>query len=70
MKEFSLSGHEFIQLDSLLKVMGLCPSGGMAKSMIAQGHVRVDGNVELRKRCKIRKGQVIEYEGNKTVVKP
>jgi ribosome-associated protein len=31
----------------------------MAKAMIADGEVRVDGAVELRKRCKLHKGQVV-----------
>jgi len=69
MEEFSLGGHEFIELHSLLKVMGLCESGGRAKSVISEGCVTVDGNVELRKRCKIREGHVVEYEGHKIVVK-
>ncbi len=69
MEEVRLGGHEFIELNHLLKVAGLCPSGGMAKAMIAEGRVKVDGNVELRKRCKIRQGQVVEFEGHKVIVK-
>lgn len=69
MEEFCLSGHEFIELHSLLKVMGFCETGGMAKSVIAEGRVRVDGNVEFRKRCKIRESQIVEYESHKIVVK-
>jgi ribosome-associated protein len=63
MIEFSLEGHEFIELDKLLKVTGLCLSGGMAKHLIAEGRVTVDGQVELRKRCKIRSGQTVGFEG-------
>jgi ribosome-associated protein len=33
--------------------------------VIADGQVRVDGQVELRKRCKIRQGQLVEFEGRK-----
>jgi ribosome-associated protein len=69
MEEFELEGHEFIELNHLLKVTGLCASGGMAKAFIAEGRVKVDGNVELRKRCKIRSGQVVEFEGHRIVVK-
>ena len=68
-KEFSLDGHEFIELHNLLKVTGLSETGGMAKSVVAAGRVRVDGNVELRKRCKIREGQIVEYESDKIIVK-
>ncbi len=69
MEEFTLGSNEFIELNSLLKVIGLCDSGGMAKTVIAEGRVKVDGNVELRKRCKIRKGQIVEFEGHKIIVK-
>ena len=69
MEEFQLEGREFIELHNLLKVIGLCESGGMAKAVIAEGMVKVDGNVELRKRCKIRQGQVVEFEGHVITVK-
>jgi ribosome-associated protein len=55
---------EYIELIKLLKVTGLCESGGMAKVVIDQGLVKVEGSTELRKRCKIRSGQKIEFEGN------
>jgi len=54
---------EYIELIKLLKVTGLCGSGGMAKVITSQGCVKVDGIVELRKRCKIRKGQTVEFQG-------
>jgi ribosome-associated protein len=60
---FLLEDKEFIELHDLLKVMGLCESGGMAKTAIAAGVVKVDGSVELRKRCKIRIGQIVEFQG-------
>ena len=63
MEDFELEGREFIELNNLLKVTGLCESGGRAKILIADGMVKVDGEVELRKRCKLRNGQQIEFEG-------
>lgn len=60
---FDLEGHEFIELHNLLKITGLCHSGAMAKHVIAGGLVKVDNKTELRKRCKIRNGQVVEFEG-------
>jgi ribosome-associated protein len=68
MQEFKLEGHEFIELNNLLKVTGLCASGGEAKAVIAEGRVKVDGNLELRKRCKIRKDQIVEFEGHQIIV--
>jgi ribosome-associated protein len=69
MSEFSLQGHEFIELHSLLKCVGLCSSGGAATAVVAEGKVRVDGQEELRKRCKIRVGQVVELEGQRISVR-
>ena len=68
MDEFKLENSEFIELNSLLKIMRLCQSGGMANIAIAEGLVKVNGLVELRKRCKIRKGQVVEFEGRTIAV--
>jgi ribosome-associated protein len=56
--EFGLN-REFVQLNQLLKLTGLCDSGGAGKALVAGGGVSVDGNVELRKTCKIRVGQVV-----------
>jgi len=69
MEEFSLEGREFIELCDLLKIKGLCASGGMAKIVISEGLVTVDDKVELRKRCKIRTGQVVEFDGHTINVK-
>ena len=69
MEEFELGDNEFVELKNLLKLMQLCESGGIAMTVISEGRVKVDGNVELRKRCKIRKGQVVEFEGHEVVVK-
>jgi ribosome-associated protein len=60
---FRLEIGEYIDLHDLLKVTGLCSTGGTAKTAIAEGLVNVDGVVEKRKRRKIRKGQMIEYHG-------
>lgn len=61
MTEFDLRGHDYIELHNLLKCTGLSRSGGEAKMLIAEGLVQVDGQVELRKRCKVRGGQVVEF---------
>lgn len=51
--------HDFVELNQLLKLVGLCDSGGAGKALVASGVVQVDGIVELRKTCKIRAGQVV-----------
>ncbi|TCT23582.1 RNA-binding S4 domain-containing protein [Thermomonas haemolytica] len=54
--DFTLD-REFIELNQLLKLAGLCDSGGAGKRLVASGAVQVDGAVELRKTAKIRAGQ-------------
>ena len=64
MKEFKLrDGDEHIELNHLLKAEGLADTGGMANLLITEGQVKVDGKTELRKRCKVRAGQVVEFQG-------
>ena len=60
--DYALRG-EYITLDALLKATGLAPSGGIAKLMVADGRVQVDGQDELRKTCKLRPGQVVSLGG-------
>ena len=60
--QFELKG-EFIALCDLLKTTGIANSGGQGKAMVADGHVTVDGEIELRKTAKIRKGQVVQCFG-------
>lgn len=50
---------EFVELHALLKLLAIAHSGGAAKTLIAAGLVTVDGAVETRKACKIRKNQVV-----------
>ena len=68
MAEFNLTG-ETIDLFQLLKAAHLCGTGGEAKIMINEGLVMVDGEIETRKRCKIRCGQTIQFNGEEIVVK-
>ena len=66
--EFKLLNQEYIELCNLLKTIGACETGGHAKLEISEERVLVDGIVETRKRCKIRKGQVVEFEEYKITV--
>ncbi len=52
--------EEYIELYKLFKLLDLVDSGAEAKLIIADGHVKRNGEVELRKRAKIRSGDVIE----------
>lgn len=60
---------EFIELNKLLKVLGVFSTGGEANVAITEGEVMVDGSVETRKRNKIRPGMVVTARGRDYGVK-
>lgn len=67
-EESALQVHiarEPIELYQLLKLAELAASGGEAKFAISQGLVRVNGQVETRKRKKIGTGDLVEFAGNR-----
>ncbi len=59
---------EYIELYKLLKLANLAASGGEAKYMISEGLVRVNGEVDTRKRRKTRVGDTVECEGGWVMV--
>ena len=56
--QFELT-EDYIEINNLLKVMGIVDSGGEGKMLVAQGNVKVDGQQELRKTAKIRANQMV-----------
>lgn len=68
MEIFKLEGHPHIELCDLLKTEGWAESGAMAKAMIADGLVQVDGVIETRKRCKILAGKIVSLGSQKIKV--
>ena len=54
--------EEPIELYKILKFENMVQSGGEAKFVIAEGLVRVNGEIETRKRKKIFSGDIIEFE--------
>lgn len=66
---FDLAG-EFVELNQLLKLVGLCDSGGAGKNMVASGVVAVDGKKELRKTAKIRAGQTVSVGDVRITINP
>lgn len=58
--EFKLD-TEYIELNKLLKIFSLSESGGQANNIITEGFVRYNGEVDTRKRLKLRKGDKIEF---------
>ncbi len=55
--------REPVELYKILKFEGLVGTGGEAKIVIDEGMVKVNGQVELRRRNKIKSGDVIEFNG-------
>lgn len=60
--EFSLQGKEYIELNKLLKFLNIAESGGFANQMITDGVVLLNKEVETRKRCKLRTGDVVSIK--------
>ncbi|MDB9775776.1 RNA-binding S4 domain-containing protein [Vicingaceae bacterium] len=60
--EFKIT-TEFIELIKLLKATGIAENGGHAKSIVEEGEVKYNGEVDLRKRLKVRPGDTVEVYG-------
>ena len=58
---FTITG-EYIELNKLLKASSLCDTGGQAKMLVEDRLVTVDGEIETRKRRKIKEGMRVEYD--------
>jgi ribosome-associated protein len=61
-------GDRPINLTQVLKLAGWVENGGQAKALIADGQVRVNGEVELRKRRQMKIGDTVELESGPTLV--
>lgn len=68
MIEFELS-TEYIELIKLLKLLRLVESGGQAKVVVEDGLVMVNGQTEYRKRAKLKKGDVVQFNGRQILIK-
>jgi ribosome-associated protein len=69
MKEFDLEGHEFIELNKLLKLLRMVGSGGEANVRIENGEIKVNGAVETRKRNKLRAGDIVLFQTNSVLIR-
>lgn len=67
MLKFTLNG-EYIQLIQLLKAANLVQSGGEAQMVVLEGKVKHNGEVDYRKRLKVRRGDIVEFNGQKIEV--
>jgi ribosome-associated protein len=63
MIEFKVTG-DYITMIQLLKAVNLVGTGGEAQAVVTDGEVKYNGVVDYRKRLKVKKGDVVEFEGN------
>jgi ribosome-associated protein len=61
-------GDREINLTQVLKLAGLAETGGQAKSFIAEGLVRVNGEVETRKRRQMAIGDTVQVEDGPPII--
>lgn len=62
MEEFSLK-DEYIKLGQLLKAAGLAENGAEAKIAVQDGQVRLNGEICTMRGKKVRKGDIVEFDG-------
>lgn len=68
MIEFVLEG-DHIPLIQLLKAVNLVQTGGHAQMVVTDGLVKYNGETDTRKRLKVRRGDTVEFGGQKIAVK-
>jgi ribosome-associated protein len=59
-----------LRLDQALKLAGIVPTGGMAKRLIQSGSVRVNAEVETRRKRRVRPGDVISVGDEAFEIEP
>ena len=55
---------DYIKLGQALKAAGLVESGVDAKFIIKDGHVKVNGQIEIQRGKKLYNGDIVEFKGN------
>lgn len=68
MEEIKLK-EEYIKLGQALKAANLVDSGVMAKLVIQDGLVAVNGEVETQRGKKLKDGDVVSFEGETIIIK-
>ena len=68
-QEFELRGHEYIELNKILKLLGLVDTGGEANLRIENGEVLVNNEVEKQKRKKLRAGDKVLFREDSIIIR-
>ncbi len=69
MTEFELTDYDFIELNKLMKLLGLVATGGEANVRITNQEVKVNNVIEIQKRKKLRSGDVVTFNAHQIVIK-
>jgi len=64
---FKVEG-DYIPMIQLLKATNLVETGGEAQIVVAEGEVKYNGEIDYRKRLKVKKGDLVEFRGTKIKV--
>jgi ribosome-associated protein len=67
--EFQLTDYDFIELNKLMKLLGLVNTGGEANVRITNEEVKVNNVIEIQKRKKLRSGDVVSFETHQILIK-
>ncbi len=66
-REVAIAG-DTIRLGQLLKFAGIVGSGTEARALVQDGAVRVNGDVERRRGRQLRRGDLVDAEGEQVRV--
>ncbi|MDF2456610.1 MAG: hypothetical protein K0R51_2603 [Cytophagaceae bacterium] len=69
MTEFKLTDYDFIELNKLMKLLGMVSTGGEANVRITNQEVKVNNVIEIQKRKKLRSGDVVTFNAHQIVIK-
>jgi ribosome-associated protein len=67
MQTFKIKG-EYIQLNQLIKAMGWTDNGAAANNLIDEGQIKVNGEIEYRKRNKLIVGSKVSFKDQSVIV--
>lgn len=67
MQTFRIS-KDYIHMIQLLKALNWVQTGGHAQLVVLEGLVRYNGEVDRRKRLKVKVGDIVEFEGKQVKI--
>jgi ribosome-associated protein len=65
MEKTCVVSGDYIRLSDALKLSGLAGTGGLAKILVQEGEVCVDGKIVTQRGRKLRPGMLVECRGQR-----